>query len=909
MDPHPDVTFERLYEHRAWVRRLALGLAHDVATADDVEQVTWITALRRPPREASNLRSWLGGLVRASARSLARVEARRARREHATAEREAQPTPDEALERAELSRALVEAVLALREPFRTAIVLAYFEGLSPAEVAQRTGVPDATARTRIHRGLALLRVALDARNAGHRARWLGALVPLTGGIERSLPSIAARTVLFGGLAMSMKTKIASVAALFALLVALAWQRSPALAPEVARDLGPPAREVAIDSAPVNAPTLASVDAHGRSQEPNAQPHAAGLATTLDVRAVWKKDGSPAVDIAIALERFDGAARSEARVLRTDALGQVRFEDVAAGPANVWVERGGYERIEIVPNDANSIVVEIPDGPTLRGRVVMPSGEPVAGADVRLSWSSRSPSDATTVTHTDADGRFALGSVATGHFVSARAPGLSPSGGRLIKERAGDVVDVTLTLLGAGGSVEGVVVDLAGAPIAQAVVEIGALKPTSSMLPDGSSGTTPPALVVRTDASGAFRADGVAPGDTSVEARTLTFAPTRSRIVVRAGETSSVTLALGRGGSLRGVVSSADGVPAAKVAIEVTSEHAGEWPLRLASTSTRSDGSFEIDRLPSGTLAVIADGSQRGRLLAQIEMREGEAATWNAVLDCGRSLSGTVVDENGAPVVRAFVVVKPNLRRFNDVELRAMMSWPPHWGQSWTDAAGGFRICNLLDLPLALEVRPPSRPFDHAIARLEDVEAGASGLVVRVPASAPANGWVTGRIVDDAGIPVARAELNLHPEPIQLTSTGSYGESGVDGRFRLGPLPPGTYGLNVRAAGHVVLESEAVEIALDATHDFGDLETVRGATIVTKITPASGALANDLQVSAHQHNAKRSEPLTLFGDRARSPALKPGPWLVVVRDARNKTVGEELVLADEAREYEIEIRVP
>src|SRR5690606_1893329 len=59
-------------------------------------------------------------------------------------------------------------------PYLTTIYLRYCEQLPIADVAARTNVPSETARSRIQRGIELLRVKLD-RQFGSRRGWVGAL--------------------------------------------------------------------------------------------------------------------------------------------------------------------------------------------------------------------------------------------------------------------------------------------------------------------------------------------------------------------------------------------------------------------------------------------------------------------------------------------------------------------------------------------------------------------------------------------------------------------------------------------------------------------------------------------------------------------------------------------------------------
>lgn len=171
------VSIEDLLEHSDWICALSRRLLRDEARAEDAVQETWVEALRNPPRGNENLRGWLATVLANAVRRGVRGEARRTVREAVVARDEAQPSSSDVVERACLQRHLAGHVLDLREPYRTALLLRWFEGLSQGEIAARTGVTSEAVHTRLRRGHALLRERLDAEY-GDRGTWCSALAPL-----------------------------------------------------------------------------------------------------------------------------------------------------------------------------------------------------------------------------------------------------------------------------------------------------------------------------------------------------------------------------------------------------------------------------------------------------------------------------------------------------------------------------------------------------------------------------------------------------------------------------------------------------------------------------------------------------------------------------------------------------------
>src|SRR5262245_17628476 len=134
MDPL-DQDLESFLTHDAFVRGVARKLVADAATVDDVAQETWWAAVRRRP--AVDVRAWLAKVARNFALKARRAEKRRLEREARAATPERVASTASLVEREEVRRRIVEAVLTLPDPLRDVIVLRYFDGLPPRRIARR----------------------------------------------------------------------------------------------------------------------------------------------------------------------------------------------------------------------------------------------------------------------------------------------------------------------------------------------------------------------------------------------------------------------------------------------------------------------------------------------------------------------------------------------------------------------------------------------------------------------------------------------------------------------------------------------------------------------------------------------------------------------------------------------------
>lgn len=210
---------EELLAHAGFIRSLSRRLVRDENRAADIEQDTWLAALEHSTTVKKSLRSWLSKVARNFALLIHRTERNRRIRERFYSPYQDSSSPEAKAIHEESLHCITDAVLNLEEPYRTTILLRFYENLSLKQIAVRMDANLATVKTRLRRALGKLREHLDDKYDGKRNAWRFALAPFAGyQVASSASKVAtASAVISGILAMSTKVKIGIVGSL--LLVA------------------------------------------------------------------------------------------------------------------------------------------------------------------------------------------------------------------------------------------------------------------------------------------------------------------------------------------------------------------------------------------------------------------------------------------------------------------------------------------------------------------------------------------------------------------------------------------------------------------------------------------------------------------------------------------------------------------
>jgi RNA polymerase sigma-70 factor (ECF subfamily) len=160
-----------LYDHLApLLNALLLRMLGDRQEAEEILEETfwqmWNSAASYDPLRGA-VEGWAISIARS--RALDRLRTRKRQEAHTALYEEEErllprpqiPLPEEVVLRGEQYRAVAEALEALPQEQRLPLELAYYEGLSQAEIAHRLAQPLGTIKTRVRLGLLRLRHALE----------------------------------------------------------------------------------------------------------------------------------------------------------------------------------------------------------------------------------------------------------------------------------------------------------------------------------------------------------------------------------------------------------------------------------------------------------------------------------------------------------------------------------------------------------------------------------------------------------------------------------------------------------------------------------------------------------------------------------------------------------------------------
>ena len=463
-------TFEpaELLAHVGWVRSLALRVARDAHAADDLAQDAFVVALSREAPRARSVKRWLGAVVRNLARTSVRSERRRAAREAAVERCDVSASTLEVVERAASERELVGALLELDEPYRSTLLLRFFEELAAREVAARTGVPESTVATRTAEGLRRLR----RRFGGSKRDTLAAILATVPRPKGALPSGTTSGAPWMTLSTQALAASGLVAGALLTYVAVSAPSTRGGDGSLTADRSAAAETTKVQGVGAARATRRPLETRRAAggpapvgpagTEPDRQAHARGGGARVAVGRVVDVSGAavPSVEVcrvgsAAPLDaNHAGVPRSGTDCVHSDATGAFRFQ--GGPPFELEVHDARYATVfrgHVYPETSDrEPVIVVAERIRSTGLVVDEHGHGVPGAQVAIHLAGRLlpqtevPLAASTLVSfratSDAEGRFAFAEAPRlpDAILHASAPGFLPGTTRL---SAGDGARVVL----------------------------------------------------------------------------------------------------------------------------------------------------------------------------------------------------------------------------------------------------------------------------------------------------------------------------------------------------------------------------------------------------------------------------------------------------------------------------------
>lgn len=460
-------------------------------------------------------------------------------------------------------------------------------------------------------------------------------------------------------------------------------------------------------------------------------------------------------------------------------GSFVLENVPVGAVTLAVSAPGYVQ-ERVPNltvengkTIENVEVAMETGVRVTGRVTGPDGAAAGGAMVRIDpmaggrmMRGGGMNDPYTVA--DPNGEYTLENVEPGEktLVFSRSGMISTSKTVTL---SGDHMQVDAQL-SSGMRVAGIVVNEGGTPIADAQVR------AQSASDPGFGGRS-----ARTDASGSFSFEGLAPGHYEFDAGKDGYADAIARDVdiTAAG---MVRLTLKSGGTIVGHITGLTEAELQNAMVTVSS------PNGNASAPVDATGAFRIEGAPLGTVRVNARAGQmmtssRTAPPKSVQVEPGSTITVDFDFSNDTKITGRVT-RNGEPIAGASV----------------NFGGAGRGGRTSTDSNGRYEMTGLDDGKYSVTVMDPTRgPYStlYTVSGSGTFDIDMRGTVLRgrvIDAS-------TGQPINEATVTIRKKDPSMAGPPVSVSGTDA------GGNFSFDMIPAGTYSASAEKSGYGASTSE------------------------------------------------------------------------------------------------------
>ncbi len=451
-----EAAFAALVErHGPLVLGVCRRILADDHLAEDAWQATWLVLARRGGsiRDREVLGGWLHRVARRVA-TRAKIRASRWQRRERAGITEVAVLPENPTERREVQAVVDAEVDRLGDPFRLPILLCDLEGWTHEQAADHLCWPVGTVKSRLSRGRARLATRLARRGlapsstiplgllglkvklpaklvaatAAHACRFASGMITGSATTAIVLAHQEIRAMLFARRLLPGSITAVTLAASGAFMLSGRADPPPIL---------PPQASVAIAPGPAPTPSALTLSASGRVVDSAGRPIAGALVLIREWSSQRANEGPWSMEKQAVLMRGDPIADILGQT-RSDANGQFQLAKVPAPSFKdrpdlgkswwpydlvVLAEGHGVAHVHLTAaTQTQSLNLSLPTERLIKGQVVTPVGQPIAGAEIKvttigrigqeekqaqdddrmlkLSWSSV-PMNATS----DRDGRF------------------------------------------------------------------------------------------------------------------------------------------------------------------------------------------------------------------------------------------------------------------------------------------------------------------------------------------------------------------------------------------------------------------------------------------------------------------------------------------------------------------------
>ncbi|MGQ0612634.1 MAG: carboxypeptidase regulatory-like domain-containing protein [Planctomycetaceae bacterium] len=519
------------------------------------------------------------------------------------------------------------------------------------------------------------------------------------------------------------------------------------------------------------------------------------------------------------------------------------------------------------------VVVLEEGGRVAGRVLAPSGDPVAGARVQIMG------DARHATVSEADGSYLLTAVGEeGTLLAAEAEGYGPGffGEELgwgeavpVQVKSGQTVrgiDIRLTL---PSLVTGRLLDATDYPLAGVTVSFvcygGLVVGGPSVTDAGGRFVSAPAALKK---PASFHLRFGAPGHTLPEVEGESLAPGERRDL---GDLRAVAL-----GRVRGQVLLLDGSPAG-----------GGWVFGGGARGLiGAKGSFDLQGVKPGEViltAGIAGSAEGAEAKVRFEVR--------VTLEPGATLEGVVLRALPSLAIRGRVISsKGEPRAYAHVCCVPASAQPPYNLDECASAGsredGTFEIRGLAEGEYAVGLAGQWPAFAELPAPVR-VRAGGPEIELVLPAKgAVVQGKVLARL---DGRPVRAFTATFLRTAFLFPEAEDWEEfENADGSFRYAIEEPGGWAVEITARGYASLRTESFKLREGETRDLGEIRLGDAGRIAGRVLDAAGAPVPfaRIHVLSPKFETNWEAPFTDIDGRFTAAGIAPGVYTLFAVSPRH-----------------------